>query len=67
VEYPTAQTPAIGRAAALLRSGQTAEAARVATAARRLPPEAPDPWVEFVKADARFIKLWLAEIRTLRK
>jgi Flp pilus assembly protein TadD len=67
LEYPTVQTPAIGRAAALLRIGQTAEAVRVATAARRLPPDAPDPRSEFVRADGRFLTRWLDELRTLRK
>jgi len=66
-EFPTVQTPAIGRAAALLRTGQASDAVRVASAARRLPPDAPDPWATFAKADARFIKLWIAELRTLRQ
>jgi len=66
-EFPTAQIPAIGQAAALLRTGHTTEAVRVATEARQLPPDTPDPWADFLRADARFVKDWLAELRTLRK
>ena len=64
---PGTQVPMIGRAAALMRSGDTAEAVRVATEARSLSPDAPNPWAQFGKADARFIKTWVAEIRSLRK
>jgi hypothetical protein len=67
VDYPTAQTPAIGLAAALLRAGATKEAVSVAADARHLPDLPTDPWFEFQKADLRFVAGWLAEIRKLRK
>jgi tetratricopeptide (TPR) repeat protein len=66
-DEPSAQLPAIGLAAALLRSGDAEHAARIAGEARRLPEIAPDPWVTFQRADARFVPAWLAEIRRLRK
>jgi hypothetical protein len=65
--FPTAQIPAVGQAAALLRTGHTTDAVRVATEARRLGKDVADPWVDFLKADARFVKEWLAELRRLRQ
>jgi tetratricopeptide (TPR) repeat protein len=66
-DEPSAQLPAIGLAAALLRSGDAEQAVRVAGEARRLPEIAPDPWVTFQRADARFVPVWLTELRRLRK
>jgi cytochrome c-type biogenesis protein CcmH/NrfG len=66
---PTPQGAAIGLAAALLRSGDAEAAAAAAIAAKRLPrlSYGADPRVRFRQADARFLPLWLAEIRKLRR
>ncbi len=64
---PTMQTPAIGLAAALMRAGRTDEGVRIAAQARQLPADAPDLWLQFRKADARYVAGWLEEIRRLRK
>lgn len=66
---PTPQGAAIGLAAALLRSGDAEAAAAAAIAAKRLPrlSYGVDPRVRFRHADARFLPLWLAEIRKLRR
>ena len=69
MEYmPTSQSAAIGRAAALLRAGDTEAAAHAAVSAKRLPRVSlgADPRVTFRRADARFIPSWLAEIRRLK-
>lgn len=64
---PTSQLAATGFAAALLRSSQPDAAMRVASIARQLPPEQMDLRREFARADARFVRDWLAEIRRLRR
>jgi hypothetical protein len=61
---PTAQVPAIGRAAALQRAGLTDEAVDEADRARRLPDAGADPWPTFMRADARYVREWLLELRT---
>jgi tetratricopeptide (TPR) repeat protein len=66
-DAPSAQIPAIGLAAALLRAGRADEGVRVAAQARQLPADAPDVWLQFQKADSRFVKGWLEEIRRMRK
>lgn len=69
-EYaPTAQLAAIGQAAALLRAGDVEAASAVADRTRRLPKVsvAGDPRLIFRRADARFLRVWIAEIRRLRK
>jgi tetratricopeptide (TPR) repeat protein len=66
---PTAQSAAIGEAAALLRAGRADDAARVAAAARTSMhvSAAVDPRQVFRAGDARFIPEWLAEIRRMRR
>ena len=64
---PAAQLAAIGLASALLRAGQPDDAAVVASAARRLPEESVDLRQVFARADARFVREWLGEIRRLRR
>jgi hypothetical protein len=64
---PNAQVPAIGLAAALQRAGRTDEAAAEAVGARRLPANGFDPWLIFMRADARFIDGWIRDLRALLK
>jgi len=64
---PGAQLAAIGLAAAHLRAGNTAEAARVADLARRMSPIPGRGFNEFDAGDYRFVRSWLAEIRRLRR
>lgn len=66
-DYPAAQPPVIGLAAALLRAGDSSRAVRVANDARQMPLMVSDPWITFRSADARFVPMWLEEIRGLRK
>ena len=62
---PGAQTPVIGRAAALLRAGRVDDAVVVAERAKRLPTDGVDPLTIFFKVDARFIEQWMVEMRKL--
>jgi len=62
---PNAQVAGIGLAAALLRSGRSAEAGAAAASAGRLPPAAGDHVRTFERADGRFVRGWIAEIRRL--
>lgn len=64
---PDAQLAAIGLAAARLRAGSTAEATRIADAARRMPPMPGRGFNEFDAGDFRFVPAWLAEIRKMRR
>jgi tetratricopeptide (TPR) repeat protein len=64
---PKAQLAAIGLAAAQLRLGNTAEAAKVADAARRMPSVPGRGFFEFDAGDHRFVSSWLAEIRSMRR
>jgi tetratricopeptide (TPR) repeat protein len=64
---PTSQVAAIGLAAALLRSGQSAEAVSAAARARAIPGEASQPDQTFRRGDLRFVPGWLAELRSLRR
>jgi hypothetical protein len=62
---PGAQTPAIGRAAALLRAGRVDDAVVIAEHARRMPTDGEDPLTIFFKVDERFIDQWMVEMRKL--
>jgi hypothetical protein len=64
---PANQRAAIGYAAALLRAGRDEEAGVAAANARRMPEERGDPARAYLRADARFVREWLAEIRRLRR
>lgn len=64
---PTGQLAGIGLAAAYLRFGRTADAARMADAARRMPPLPGRGFLEFDGADFRLVGGWLNEIRGLRR
>lgn len=64
---PDAQLAAIGLAAAHLRAGHTAEAARIADLARRMPPVPGRGFHEFDADDYRFVPAWLTEIRRMRR
>jgi hypothetical protein len=64
---PSGQLAGIGHAAALLRSGRADEAAETALEARRLPDDQRDLLAEFDRADFRFVHVWLAELRRLRR
>jgi tetratricopeptide (TPR) repeat protein len=64
---PAAQLAAIGLAAAHLRAGNTAEAARIADVARRLPPLPGQGIRPLDSGDYRFVRSWLAEIRRMRR
>jgi hypothetical protein len=61
------QVAGIGLAAALLRTGQVAAAVEVADRTRNMPDDERRLFIEFERADARFVSLWLAEIRRLRR
>jgi hypothetical protein len=64
---PRLQMAATGIAAALLRSGRTAEAVAAAEQASHLTDE-PEPFVAaFNRGDFRFVQAWLDEIRRLRR
>lgn len=60
---PNAQVAGIGLAAALLRSGRSAEAGAAAANAGRLPPGGGGHGRTFERGDARFVRGWIAEIR----
>lgn len=64
---PDNQRAAIGLAAALLRAGREEDAARAGANARRLPEERSDQLRAYQRADARFVREWLEEIRRLRR
>lgn len=64
---PGAQVPAIGVAAALQRAGRVEDATRAAEHARRLPVDGFDPWPDFLRADARFVRSWISQLRELLK
>ena len=64
---PMSQLAAIGQAAALLRAGRGEEAAVAATEARTLASERLLSFdTAYRRADARYVREWLAEIRKLR-
>ena len=62
-----AQVPVIGYATALLRAGRVEDAAAAAELARRMPLEGADPWPAFLRADARFVDPWIAQMRMMLK
>jgi tetratricopeptide (TPR) repeat protein len=60
---PTAQTPAVALSALLLQSGNHAEAVSWADIARTRPGQSVDPWFQYWSGDARFLAVWLKELR----
>lgn len=64
---PDAQLAAIGLAAAHLRTGNRADAVRIADDARRMPPLPERGFEEFQSGDARFVEGWIADIRRTRR
>jgi tetratricopeptide (TPR) repeat protein len=55
---PDAQSAGVGLAATLLRLGRRDEAAEAAASVRRAPQDAVDPWWDYDRADARFVRQW---------
>jgi len=61
--WPSAQSAAVGLAADLFRVGDTAAAADVVRSTTENRAASPDPWWSFDAADARFVPVWLEELR----
>lgn len=61
------QLAAIGLAAAYLQVGRIDDAAAVAARARRMPQQVGRGLEVLDRADGRFVRVWLAEIRRLRR
>lgn len=65
--FPDAQSAHIGLALALFRLNQHDQAEEAGRAARRANPDAIDPWESYFEGDARFVREWMAAMRTARR